>query len=495
MSENEAPTSDETAENADVAENDAPEKMALQVEIKDIGPCKKHVRVTVPRKDIDDVHDAAVSEFVGNAQVPGFRPGRVPRDLIEKRFRKELGDQVREKLLMESLEQISEDHELDAINEPNLNVDNIEIPEEGDFEYEFDVEVRPEFDLPEYTGLKIDKPVREITDADVEAYQLQFLSQHGELETHAGPAEKGQYIEASFSFTHNDDVIGRFNHQTVQLKPTLRFHDAELDGFDDLVEGASADDSREAEVAISSEAANVDLRGENVQVAIKVHEVKTLVLPELDKEFLGSIGVDTEEDLQKQIREMLERQVKFDERQSARTQVLEKITESADWELPESLVMRQVDNALRREILEMQQAGFTQPEIRARENELRQNAVTTTRQALKEHFVLDRIAVQEEIETQPVDVDMEIAMMSMQQGENPRRLRARLEKSGMIENLTAQIRERKAIEFVLSSAEFNEIPTEADRENDIEAVDFAVCGTGTPTEEPATDDDVESDDE
>jgi len=482
MSEKDAPIADATTDETAVAEETGLGKMELTVEIKDIGPCKKHVRVVVPRKEIDEVHDEAVGEFASNAQVPGFRTGHVPRDLVKKRFRKELGDQVREKLLMESLEQISEEHELDAINEPNLNVEAIEVPEEGDFEYEFDVEVRPNFELPEYTGLTIDKPVRDIADKDIDEYLNQFLSQYGDLEASEGAAEKGQFVEATFVFKHDGDVLGKLSHETVRLQPKLEFFDAKLDGFDKLLEGAKAGDTRETEVTISSEAANVDLRGEKVSVKIEVHEPKKLNMPELTKDFLQKLGVDTEEELREQVREMLERQVSFEQRQTARTQVLEKITESAEWDLPESLVSRQVENALRREILEMQQGGFTTSDIRAREAELRQNAISTTRQALKEHFVLDRIATKEEIETQPSDVDMEIAIMAMQQGENPRRLRARLEKSGMIENLTAQIRERKAIEFVLSKAEFNEVPAKTERDRDIEAVDYAICGTGESAE-------------
>ncbi len=481
MSENDTAT--DADESAAVAETEAPSAMRLEVEITDVGPCKKHVRVVVPRADIDAIHKDAVGEIVNNAQVPGFRPGRVPRELAEKRFKKELGDQVREKVLMESLEQLSEEHELDAINEPNLNVEAIEIPEEGDFEYEFDVEVRPDFELPEYTGLTIDKPVRDITDTEVDEYLQQFMSQYGDLETFEGKAEVGQYLEVGFVFKHGGEVLARLPHDTIHLKPTLRFQDAELTGCDELLAGVLAGESRSTQLTISSEAANVELRGETVDVEIKVQEVKTLQMPELNKEFLQKIGAESEEDLRKQVREMLERQVSYDQRQSARRQVLEKITDSAEWDLPESLVRRQVENALRREILEMQQAGFNSQEIRARENELRQHAVTTTRQALKEHFVLDRIAVKEEIETEPADVDMEITMMAIQQGENPRRLRARLEKSGMIENLTAQIRERKAIEYVLSKAEFNEIPSKSDREDDVEAVDFAICGAGDSTEE------------
>ncbi|NOX53759.1 MAG: trigger factor, partial [Planctomycetes bacterium] len=176
--------------------------------------------------------------------------------------------------------------------------------------------------------------------------------------------------------------------------------------------------------------------------------------------------------------------VAFEQRQSTRQQVLEKITESANWELPEELVAKQVENAVRREILEMQQAGFTPREIRARENELRQKAISTTRQAIKEHFVLDKIAELEGIDVTPADIDHEIRLMAAQSGENPRRLRARLQKSGMIENLEAQVRERKTVDYILEHAEFEDVPLDRPLVDPgtVEAVDRAICETLLQTE-------------
>ena len=140
--------------------------------------------------------------------------------------------------------------------------------------------------------------------------------------------------------------------------------------------------------------------------------------------------------------------------------------------------MRQTDNALRREMLEMQQAGFTTNEIAARENEIRQNAITTTRQALKEHFVLDKIASDNDIEAGPMDIESEIMMMAMQSGESARRVRARLQKSGMIENLEAQVRERKAVDFLLDKVTFEDVPLDPPGDLDVEAVSYAICGGG-----------------
>jgi len=213
----------------------------------------------------------------------------------------------------------------------------------------------------------------------------------------------------------------------------------------------------------------------------------------LTKSFLEEIGVESQEEMREKIRETLDRQVLYEQRQSTREQVLEKITESANWELPEDLIRKQVDNALRRELLEMEQAGFTRQQMQARENEIRQNALSNTKQALKEHFVLDKIATKEEIEVSNQELEMEIALMAMQQGESPRKVRARMVRSGMMENLEAQIRERKAVDIILEKAQFEEVPMETDDEEDqVSAISQSVCGMATmPMNEPNLEEDAE----
>ncbi len=167
-----APAAEPEAEDAGEDEGGEPQrrKMELDVEIKDAGPCKKHVRVRVPRAEIDRFYEETVKTLTERTAIPGFRPGHVPQKLVEKRFRTELSSDVKQRVLVESMEQLSENKELDPINEPDLDVEAIELPEEGDFEYEFDIEVRPEFELPNYDGLTIKRPVREVTDADVEKH-------------------------------------------------------------------------------------------------------------------------------------------------------------------------------------------------------------------------------------------------------------------------------------------------------------------------------------
>lgn len=465
-----------------VPAQDSPYRLTLNVDITDSGPCKKHVRVKIARNDIDHFVNETVKEMVNKAAVPGFRAGHVPRRLVVKRYKKEVSDDVKQRILLQSLEQLAEDNNLDAINEPDLDVLNLELPDEGDFEYEFDVEVRPQFDLPSYSGLKLKRPVRQVTDADVESHIKKYLAQFGQLVPHEGAAENGDFLTVNVKFNSGDKFLGEINEETLRVKPVLRFQDAEIQKFDELMVGVKVGESRHAQTTVSMEASQLELRGETVQVQFDVLDVKRIRLPELNDEFLKELGVESETKLRENVKGVLERQVTYEQRQSARRQFLDQIIESANWDLPESMVRRQVENAMRREILEMQQAGFTNQEIRAKENELRQRQVSITRQALKEHFVLDKIAETEKLEVTPMDIEMEISFMAMQQGESPRKVRSYLEKRDLMGNLEAQIMERKAIDVVLSRAVYEDVPAPAANVDHVESVPHAVCGAPASAE-------------
>ena len=142
-----APTTPEPTGETAVAEGEK-KKVKQTVEIKDIGPCKKHIKVIVDRAGIDENLEKKYKELVGDSWIPGFRPGRAPRQIVTRKYKKEVYDQVKGEILLSSLEQLAEDHDVAPLAPPNLNPTSINIPEKGDFIYEFDVEVRPHFDLP-----------------------------------------------------------------------------------------------------------------------------------------------------------------------------------------------------------------------------------------------------------------------------------------------------------------------------------------------------------
>ena len=460
---------------ADEAEEETP-KLNLEVQIASPSACERHVTVTVSREDIDRYFNNAFSEMMPEAAVPGFRPGRAPRKVVENRFKKEVSDQVKGSLLMDSLSQISEEQTFAAISEPDLNLDAVEVPDEGPMTFEFNIEVRPEFDLPEWKGLKIKRPTRTFTDEDVQEQLEQMIARYGQLVPHNGPAASGDYLTVNITTTADGQEVERDHERVLRIRPVLSLIDSRVENFDMLMEGVTAGDRRQAEVKLTQGAPNEELRGKAVQLQFEVLEVKKLKLPELDEQFLKELGeFETEDALRDAIRKNLERQLEYHQQQNSREQITSLLIKSAEWELPPGLLKRQSMRELERAVMELRRSGFSEAEIRARENQLRQNSSVNTAQALKEHFILERIAEEEKLDVEDGDYDKEIFLMAAQSGESPRRVRAQLEKRGLMDVLRNQIIERKVLELVQSHAKFQDEKYVPEKK-EVEAISFAAGG-------------------
>src|SRR5207253_5117241 len=139
---------------------------------------------------------------------------------------------------------------LAAISEPDLDLAAVEVPDEGPMTFEFDIEVRPEFDLPEWKGLTVERPVREFTKKDVDQQMQQLLARRGRLVPHDGPAETGDYISCNIAFTEAENTISRAEEQVICIRPTLSFRDGKIEKFDKLMDGVKAGEKRETKAKI-----------------------------------------------------------------------------------------------------------------------------------------------------------------------------------------------------------------------------------------------------
>jgi trigger factor len=201
-----------------------------------------------------------------------------------------------------------------------------------------------------------------------------------------------------------------------------------------------------------------NLAGKKVQATFEVKDVKTLRLPELTHEFLHRFGVHTPEAFRELVLVSLNRKLEYLQRQSARQQVAQHIAASANLDLPEELLVRQARKALARRIVEMRAQGIAEEEIRGRQRLLEQDVLNSTATALKEHFVLQKIAEVEKIDVNEDDIEDEIERIAEQNDESPRRLRARLEKEDMMEALAVELIERKTLDLILDNAEYEDVP-------------------------------------
>jgi trigger factor len=324
--------------------------------------------------------------------------------------------------------------------------------------------------------------VRDFSDADVEAALKNALAEHGQLVPYDGPAAAGDYISTNLAFKYGDQVLSSAEEEVIRIRPVLSFRDGKIERFDQALAGVCAGESREVEAVLSEDAPNVALRGATVKALFDVQEVKRLELPALTAQFLGELGdFESEADLRDAVRDNLRRQLEYQQHRRAREQVTQALTVSAKWELPPDLLKRQSHRELERAIMELRRSGFSDDEIRAYSNELRQNSMANTARLLKEHFILERIAEEENIEEVPEDYDKEIALIAYQSGESPRRIRARLEKSGGMDALRNQIIERKVVDLILSHAVFTDVPYEPEAILGTEAIDRAAGGGDEPT--------------
>ncbi len=407
---------------ADAEEKEEQQPLALEVKVDTRSTCERHVTVTIPRADIERYFDKDFSELMPTAHVPGFRAGRAPRKLVEARFRKEVAEKVKGELLMDSLAQVNEDQKLSAISEPDLDFEAVEIPAEGPLTFEFDLEVRPDFELPKWKGLSIEKPEREFSDADVDQTLQGILARRGRLVPHAGPAESGDYVTTNLTFKHNGNVLASASEEVIRIRPVLSFRDGKIADFEGLMVGVRAGETREGEAQLSDDAPNVELRGQKVTAIFEVLEVKKLEMPELTPELLDELGGFRDEaELRDAIRDQLARQMEYDQRRRAREQITAALTVAANWELPPTMLQRQSRRELQRAVMELQRSGFSDEEIRAHENALRQNSTVSTARALKEHFILERIAEEQEIDANEADYEEEIRLIASQGDESPRR--------------------------------------------------------------------------
>ena len=475
----------ETDANPAVEEEKQP--LEVNVDVKEVSACERHVTVTIPRSEIDRYFQKQFDDLAPLADVPGFRIGKAPRKLIENRFKPQVTDQVKGSLIMDSLSQIGDTQDYSAISEPDLDFELVNVPDEGDMTYEFDIEVRPEFDLPDWKGLKLERPEHEFNDDDINDHIAKLGVQFSDLAPVDEAVKEGDFITCDITCRHDGKVVSQLKEQSIQVREKLSLSDATIEDFGKLIIGTKAEESKTTSVDISEYSENEQLKGEKVEVEISVLDVKR-VEAQTAADVAEKLGIESEGELKDLIKESLEGQLQYAQREKIRDQISASLTESATWELPPDLLRRQSRRELDRNVMELRSSGFSEDEIVARENGLRKNILERTERLLKEHFILERIAEQETVTEEPGDYDVEIGRLAAQQNDSPRRIRARLERSGQMDALRNMIIERKVIELITEHAKFTATDYEAQQKETTSALNFFVAGGGEDIPEAKYDD-------
>ncbi|MFB3891244.1 MAG: trigger factor [Phycisphaerae bacterium] len=433
--------------------------------IEDAGTLKKKLTVTVPRQRVDAKFNELFGELAKSAQVPGFRIGHAPRRLIEKRFGKEISTDVRNALVGESLGQISEKAGLQTIGEPTLDLEKIEVPETGDLTYSFEVEVAPEFTLPELKGIKVTRRSVTIDDERIDEALDGLRRNRARHETVQEPAADGDVVLAGARIT------GEGVEPLERRGLTLRVAPGQIEGLPLLDLGTALTGKRPGDTAVIKVKApdvhpNESWRGKELTVELAVSEVRRTVLPEIDDAFATGLGFDSLAQLREQARRRMESRVQQEVRQNLRDQVCKYLLDSVKFDLPEGVVQRHAGRLTTRRYLDLMYHGVPAEKIEEHLTAMKASIDEQAKQSLRLSFILGKYAEQEKIEVDDGEINSRVAAIAQQNNRRPERLRQEMEADGSLSGLADSLREEKALDKLLEMAEITDAPVQPEQQEE-----------------------------
>ncbi|MFA5553673.1 MAG: trigger factor [Phycisphaerae bacterium] len=443
------------------------------VKIEDTGPCKKKVSVEIPvetiKKHIDEQYESLRKDVV----LPGFRKGRAPRRLLEKRFGKDASEQVKLKLLADASQSAIKDNELEIIGEPDINYEKVELSEDKPMQFEFEVEVRPEFDLPKLEGIEIEKPKLDVTEELIDAEIAQLRRWAGVW----SPREEGavelddQVIADAVLKIEGIEEPEKLDNTAMTVRANGFVGEVPVPELDKVLIGAKTGDTKETTVEVPKTYFREQYRGKKIEIAITIKEIKYLKPAEINESFLQRFGMETEDELRNSIHDSLQVRLERQVKSQMAEQVYKHLVEKTKFDLPAAVVADYSINLLRRQYANLLMQGLQREQIEQHLEELKASSEQNAQQQLKIFFIMDKVCKELGVEISEDQVNGQIAQLAMQQNQRPERMREQMEKDGSLDSLRLQIRDEKAVEKILESAKITEVePKKAAKKAEKKAV-------------------------
>ena len=453
------------------------------MKIEDAGPCKKKVIIEVPRETISKATDAQYETLRKEAMVPGFRKGRAPRRLLEKRFGKDIGEQTKLKILADASDSAVKDNKLDILREPEINYEKIELPADGPLKFEFEVEVRPEFKLPKLEGIPVDKPKHVVTDGLVER-EIEMLCKYAGTWTpkDSGKVELDDQVVADVMLSIEGQEQ-KVDNTELYAKPNGFVADVPVEKLDEILIGAKAGDVKSAQVEVPKTFFREELRGKKVDIKITIKDIKWLKPAELNQDLAAKCGVANEEELRKEIREKLQGRLEGQAKQEMAEQIYKYLLDSISFELPVGVTADQAVTMLRRQYINLMMQGIDREQIDKNIEQLKSNTEQQAKEQLKAFFIIDKVAEKLDIKTTDEEINGHIAQLAIQKHVRPERMKEEMQRDGSLEQFKLQVREQKCITKLLESAKITEVEPKAEKHK-VEAPKHKKTAEKTP-EKPA----------
>jgi len=464
MGEEETKVSEEATKTADeegkVGEEE-PESAAAKntVTIEDAGPCKKKVIIEIPEETIKSATDKQYGELRKDALVPGFRKGRAPRRLLEKRFGKDTKEAIKLKLLAEASESAIKDNKLQTLGEPDVDYEKIEMPGEGPMKFDFEVEVRPEFELPKLEGIPVSRTKLEVADEQVDR-EIERMQRLSGIWTprEDGTVELDDQIIAEVALkTEDAEAPEQLGEIQIYVRRSGFVGGIPVEKLDELLVGAKAGDRKQTTVELSKTFFKEQYRGKKVDISIEIKDIKWLKPAELGAGFFERLGVEDQDELREKIQDKLQSQLEQRSRTEMTEQIFKYLLDNTKFDLPLDIVGEQAATVLQRQYMNLLSRGLSREQIEEQMEQLRASSENQAKEQLKTFFIMDKVGDKLEIEVTEEEINGRIAQLALHQGQRPERMREEMARDGSLAQFRLEVRQSKCIAKLLESAAITEV--------------------------------------
>jgi trigger factor len=438
-------------ETTDAAKLDAKKTDSTKTDTpkKDI---KREISVEIPAAEVARETELQIQRYQKSARLPGFRAGHVPASIIKQRFGDGLRADVAEALIPKYFRREAEKLGLIPVSQPRVTDMHLHEGEPLTFKATF--EVLPEIQVEGYKDLRADKPEIAVTDDEVEQALTSLREQHATYSTVEGrtlaegdsaqasmdgkPKDGADVAEAKANPVHMDDVLIEIGGKNTVAE------------FSQNLTGASAGDERTFDVSYPEDTQDKRLAGKTFVYTVKVNGIKQKSMPELNDDFAKELGEFTSLDaVRKQIRENMEAERRHIAERESKDKLVAELVKRNEFEVPESLVDRQIDLRLERGLRALAAQGMKMEDLKKMDlPRLRAGQRDQAVQDVKSSLLLERVADLEKIEVSDEEVNRELEALAKQSKQTSEAVRARLTADGGLDRIRNRIRSEKTLEFL-----------------------------------------------
>ncbi len=435
----------------------------MNVTVENLAPCKKLLRIEIDAQEVEAAFESVTREFQRHVVLPGFRPGKAPRELILRRFEKEIQDEVKEKLINDSYRKALEEQKIDTIGSPDI--EEVQFGRGQPFVYAATVETAPEFELPEYKGLLVRREIAFVTDQDVERAIELLRQKQATFQPVNRPARAGDVLVVNYTGSCDGTPISQLAPEAKSLGEQKNFWIGTepgdfLPGFAEQLLGAQSGEKRTVTINFPPDFFAKELAGKRAVYEVEVLEVREKVLPALDDTFAKSWGAENLEVLKQGVRRDLENELKYKQDRSIRAQLVRALLDRCYFELPESPVAAETRNVVYDIVRENAQRGVPRELIEQQKDQIYAAATRSAKERVKLAFIIQKIAEKEGIKVSEEEILRRVQALAALYQIPPEKFLKDLQKRGGLIEIYDQIATEKVFEFLKANARYEDVPAE-----------------------------------